>query len=139
MLILNPSRYSCQHANQTLRRPTLSSIRNTFQRIFYQKKCLYDTLYSQKPVTLVKEFNDDDDAQIFMDTLHKNIKEIYEKIKVLKISRFKFPKEMIMTMHDKMVYDNSTLCHICNEELGKDRVRDHCHLPGKFRGADHEV
>ena len=44
-----------------------------------------------------------------------------------------------MTMHDKLVYDNSTLCHICNEELGKDKVRDHCHLTGKFRGAAHEV
>ena len=37
-------------------------------------------------------------------------------------------------MHDKTADDNSTLCHICNEELGKDRVRDHCHLSGKFRG-----
>ena len=46
---------------------------------------------------------------------------------------------MIMTMHDKLVYDNSTLCHICNEELGKDRVRDHCHLSDKFRGAAHEI
>ena len=46
---------------------------------------------------------------------------------------------MIMTMHDKLVYDNSTLCHICNEELGEDRVHDHCHLSGKFRGAAHEV
>ena len=34
---------------------------------------------------------------------------------------------------------NSTLCHICNEKLGEDRVRDHCHLSGKFRGAAHEV
>ena len=42
-------------------------------------------------------------------------------------------------MHDKLVYDNSTLCHICDEELGEDRVRDHCHLSGKFRGAAHEV
>ena len=42
-------------------------------------------------------------------------------------------------MHDKMTYDNSTLCHICNEELGKDRVRDHCHLTGMFRGAAHEI
>ena len=42
-------------------------------------------------------------------------------------------------MHDKMVYDNSTLCHICNEELGEDRVHDHCHLSGKFRDAAHEV
>ena len=46
---------------------------------------------------------------------------------------------MIMTIHDKIVYDNSTLCHICNEELGEDRVCDHCHLSGKFRGAAHDV
>ena len=46
---------------------------------------------------------------------------------------------MIMTMHGKTAYDNSTLFHICNEELGKDRVRDHCHLTGKFRGASHEI
>ena len=44
-----------------------------------------------------------------------------------------------MTMHDKTAYDNSTLCHICNEELGKDGVRDHCHLSDKFRGAAHAV
>ena len=50
-----------------------------------------------------------------------------------------FPKNMIMTTHDKLVYDNSTLCLICDEELGKDRVRDHCHLSGKFRGAAHEI
>ena len=42
-------------------------------------------------------------------------------------------------MCDKLVYDNSTLCHVCNEELDKDRVRDHCHLSGKFRGAAHEI
>ena len=46
---------------------------------------------------------------------------------------------MIMNMHDKMAYDNSTLCHICKEELGKDIVRDHYHLSGKFTGAAHEV
>ena len=44
-----------------------------------------------------------------------------------------------MTMHDKLVDDSSTLYHICNEELGEDEVRDHCHLPGKFRGDAHEV
>ena len=31
-------------------------------------------------------------------------------------------------MHHKLVYDNSTLCHIFNEELSEDSVRDHCHL-----------
>ena len=75
----------------------------------YHIKSFDDALYSQQPVTFVKEFNDDDVAQISIDTLEKNIKEIYRK--------FKLPKNMIMTMHDKMVYDNSILCQICNEEL----------------------
>ena len=44
-----------------------------------------------------------------------------------------------MTMQDKLIYNKSTLWHICNEELGKDRVRDHYHLSGKFRGAAREV
>ena len=42
-------------------------------------------------------------------------------------------------MHDKLFYDNSTLCHICNEELDVDRVLDHCHLSGKYRSAAHEI
>ena len=44
-----------------------------------------------------------------------------------------------MAMQDKFIYNNSTLCRICNEELGEDRVRDQCHLSGTFRGAAHEV
>ena len=91
-----------------------------------------DALYSQQPVTFVKEFNDDDVAQILIDTLEKNIKEIYKK-------KFTFPKNMIMSMQDKLIYNNSNLCHIRNEELGEDRVRDYCHLSRKFRGAAHEV
>ena len=97
----------------------------------YHIKCFDDTLYSEEPVTFVKEHNDDDVAQKLLDTLEKNIKDIYKK--------FKFPKCMIMTMHDKLVYDSSTPCHICKEELGKDRVRDHYHLSGKFRDAAHAI
>ena len=95
----------------------------------YYRKCFDDTLISQQPVTFVKEFIDDNDEQIFIDLLEKNIKDIYKQ--------FKFPKSTILTMHDKFVYDNSTICHINNEQLGKARVRDHCHLFGKFWGAAH--
>ena len=44
---------------------------------------------------------------------------------------------MVMINHNKPIYDNSTHCHICNEELAEDRVHNHCHLLGKFRGAAH--
>ena len=42
-----------------------------------------------------------------------------------------------MTIQDKLIYNNSTLSHICKKELGEDR--DHYHLSGKFIGAPHEV
>ena len=51
----------------------------------YHITCFDDTLNSQQPVTFVKEFNDDDVAQIFIDTLEKNIKEIYESLSSQKI------------------------------------------------------
>ena len=131
MQILNPSHHSYQHANQ--RREELhQSVSETHpQQILVPHNVFYDTIYSQELVTFVKEFNDEDVAQTFMDTLETNIKDIYKK--------FKFPKSMIMTKHDKLAHDNSTLYHIRNEEHGEDRVRDHCHLSGKFRSAAHEV
>ena len=44
----------------------------------YHIKCFDGTLYSQQPATFAKKMYDDDVAQIFIDTLEKNIKEIYK-------------------------------------------------------------
>ena len=51
---------------------------------------------------------------------------------------------MIFTQKDLESYNATTVCHICGGELDKDKddlgdskVRDHCHLSGKFRGAAH--
>ena len=46
-----------------------------------------------------------------------------------------FNKELIMTTQEEEIYNNSQSCWICNEELNTDKVRDHCHITGKFRGA----
>ena len=40
-----------------------------------------------------------------------------------------------MTNQDEEIYNNSQICWMCNEELNKDKVRDHCHITGKFREA----
>ena len=42
-----------------------------------------------------------------------------------------------MTIEDENNYQNSKDCWICNEKLDKDKVRDHCHITGKYRGAAH--
>ena len=71
----------------------------------------------------------DDVAGKFVEMLEKDIIEIYE--------RTKFPKKMDMTDEDKKNYNDATKCHICKEILGNGKVRDHCHLTGKYRDAAH--
>ena len=48
-----------------------------------------------------------------------------------------FNKKFKMTIEDETNYQNSQDCWICNEKLDKDKVRDHCHITGKYRGAAH--
>ena len=42
-----------------------------------------------------------------------------------------------MTNEDEDIYENSHICQICKQELNTDKVRDHCHVTGKFRGVSH--
>ena len=46
-------------------------------------------------------------------------------------------KEMIFTEEDKKQFNKASDCWICGEELGNDRVRDHCHFTGRYRGPAH--
>ena len=44
-----------------------------------------------------------------------------------------------MTTEDENNYQNSNDCWICNEKIkNKDKVRDHCHITGKYRGPAHK-
>ena len=36
-------------------------------------------------------------------------------------------------------YRKATKCHICFKELGENKVRDHCHYSGLYRGAAHTM
>ena len=42
-----------------------------------------------------------------------------------------------MTIENENNYQNSQDCWICNEELDKNKVRNHCHTTGEYRGAAH--
>ena len=48
------------------------------------------------------------------------------------------PKKMIFTREDEKQFNISSDCWICGEELkNNDKVRDHCHYTGRYRGAAH--
>ena len=48
-----------------------------------------------------------------------------------------FNKTLKITIEDENNYQNSQDCWICNEKINedKDKVREHCHVTGKYRGA----
>ena len=49
----------------------------------------------------------------------------------------KHVEPMIISAEQEQDFQEASLCHICNEELGADRVRDHDHLTGLYRGSAH--
>ena len=46
-------------------------------------------------------------------------------------------KKLKMTIEDEKNYQDSQDCQICNEKLDDKKVRYHCHITGKYRGAAH--
>ncbi len=46
-------------------------------------------------------------------------------------------KDIIMTREDEEDYRNKDICRLCEKFIESDKVRDHCHLTGKYRGPAH--
>ena len=93
-------------------------------------KCVDDSL-SLGPFTVTKKSEDDDLAKMFVKVIEFYVKKIYNKNK--------FQKRMTFSREDETVFRDSRVCHICEETITSldTKVRDHCHITGKFRGAAH--
>ena len=48
-----------------------------------------------------------------------------------------FNKKLKMTIQNEKKYQDSQDCWICNKNLDETKVRDHCHITGKYRDAAH--
>ena len=50
-----------------------------------------------------------------------------------------FNKDLIMSEEEEHLFQESNSCQICRKLIDNDeeKVRDHCHVTGKFRGAAH--
>ena len=72
------------------------------------------------------------------DCVEQMIKSLFELSQEC-IEEMKVNEDMIMTKSDKDVFYKSKVCFVCGEcfEDNKDKVRDHDHRTGKFRGAAH--
>ncbi|XP_073244701.1 uncharacterized protein [Porites lutea] len=45
---------------------------------------------------------------------------------------YRKPKPLVMSEKSNKDFHNAVNCHICSGELGKDKVRDHCHFTGVY-------
>ena len=48
-------------------------------------------------------------------------------------------KDIIMTEKNKEDFENNNICRYCEKEIITDKVTDHCHLTGAYRGAAHNI
>ena len=83
-----------------------------------------------KPITYTKTNSDDNIAEIFVNKLEEVTKSIYNDF-------YRKPKPLHLTKEEKISFNKEKFCHICQMELENDKVRDHCHFTGKYRGAAH--
>ena len=44
---------------------------------------------------------------------------------------------MLLTATELRAFTSTTTCHLCTKTHGADKVKDHCHVTGKYRGVAH--
>ena len=96
----------------------------------YKVVCCYDDKYS-KPT---KTYRGKKAVYKFMEAMLDEVK--YCK----KVAKKEFNKPLRMTKEDEKEFKKAKECHICNKKyINEDiKVRDHCHITGKYRGSAHQ-
>ena len=96
----------------------------------YKVVCCYDDKYT-KPIQLYRGEK----------AVYKFMENMLEEVKYCKkVMKKHFDKPLRMTKEDEDEFKKATTCHICDKKYTeKDiRVRDHCHITGKYRGSAHQ-
>ena len=93
----------------------------------YKVDCCYDDKYSKPETT----YRGEKAVYKFMEEEVKYCKKVMKK---------EFNKPLRMTKDEEEKFQKAEECHICDKKYtNKDiRVRDHCHITGKYRGSAHQ-
>ena len=96
----------------------------------YKVVCCYDDKYSQP----LKIYRGEKAVYTFLEYMLDEVK--YCK----NVMRKEFNKPLRMKKEDEVKFKKADECHICNKKYtDKDiRVRDHCHITGKYRRSAHQ-
>ena len=94
----------------------------------YYIKCFDDRVCEPIKRKYTRTKPEDEDA---MDVFIKWLEEDVKAIANIK------PVKMIFTEEDEKRFNENKECWICDKPLKDDKVRDHCHYTGRYRGAAH--
>ena len=94
----------------------------------YYIKSFNESVYESKIESYIQEKEEGPDAMLtFIERLEKDVKKIAELGN----------EKIIITDEEEKEFNKASDCWICGEYLGNDRVRDHCHYTGRYRGPAH--
>ena len=79
-----------------------------------------------KPIIYTKTNSDDNVAEKLEEVTNGMYNDFYRR-----------SKPLCLTKEEQISFNQAKFCHICKTELKTDKVRDHCHFTGKYRGAAH--
>ena len=83
-----------------------------------------------KPICFTKQRESDNVAEIFVSKLAMITRKLYDDF-------YRHPKPLRLTEEEQKSFKEARICHICSKELKDDKVREHCHFTGEYRGAAH--
>ena len=83
-----------------------------------------------EPIIYTKTKDSDDISKIFVSKLAKVTNKIYNDF-------CRHPIPLKLTHAEQISFDKAETCYIFKKELLTDKVRDHCHFTGQYRGAAH--
>ena len=83
-----------------------------------------------KPICFTKKKESDNVAEVFVSKLAKVTQKLFDDF-------YRHPKPLRLTEEEQKSFKEARICHICLGNLDGDRVRDHCHFTGQYRGAAH--
>ena len=97
----------------------------------YYIKSFDESVYPSTKRTYIKENPEDPDVvDVFINWLEEDVKIISELGN----------KKMVITKEEEEQFKQASDCWICRKKLNlEDRVRDHCHFTGRYRGAAHNI
>ena len=81
-----------------------------------------------RPLVLYRRENA---VNVFLNCLRGEIKSIKDSLSNI--------ASIMMTLEDIQIFGITKDCHFCGEVLDGDKVRDHCHITGKYSGAAHNT